>query len=821
MMNAKKRPKNTLTEVLTLLLCLALLTGCGAQAASNAAETPALSTGGAAGTAGSAAPLWQASFLSLEDDSLYGMPGAMCADGETLYFTSNGVLEDATPEGVEPEWPEQYLVYGPVIVKADLNGNRQIVPYKPESRLETSEPNRGILFEQICAGGDDTLWVIENHFCGGEQTQERRFLSHIRTDGTALGTIPLDSLSAFEADEISGGSYTLTAAGMVCGEKGELFLGVHEWFSGNGGYSQRNHVDVFDAQSLELKHTFPFTEELIGLVRTGDGAVICASYSGAFPVFRVLDAEKKSAEEVAGYDDFISSLSGSSEAGKLCFSVSDAYYRLDTESGETEKLFDWTACGVSHREGESVCVLPDGRIATICEGASRAELVILSPTEGAAEEKTVLTMAVLNLHPYTMDLVSRFNRSSSTCRIEVTDYAQYNDFSSSDPKDWNAGLTRLQTELIAGNVPDILDVSVLPVSRLGEKGLLEDLIPYIEADSELRLDDLNGHVLSAFEQNGKLYQTVSNFYVLTTAGLCEAVGEQMGWTFEDFRSAWERQLARNEQSTVFDVYTTKDDALTFLMYLELDSYVDWSTGQCTFDSDGFRSLLSFLKDFPDSINWASLSGTGAEFDQDSRLLSGEQLLKQCSFTCFDDAQYNTLGLRGAPVCFVGYPTEHGVGSMFAQMGNTFAISSRCADKDAAWQFVREFFLPAYQEQFKGFCFPSNRAVYEEMKREAMAEQYRRNPDGSYQLDGDGRRVPADRGSVESGGMVFPLKAATEEDVRLIEEIIASTTHVVSTDESLKEIIATGAAAYFAGEQDVQTAAAQIQGKADLYVNEQR
>ena len=166
-MNAKKRPKNTLTEVLTLLLCLALLTGCGAQAASNAAETPALSTGGAAGTAGSAAPLWQASFLSLEDDSLYGMPGAMCADGETLYFTSNGVLEDATPEGVEPEWPEQYLVYGPVIVKADLNGNRQIVPYKPESRLETSEPNRGILFEQICAGGDDTLWVIENHFCGG------------------------------------------------------------------------------------------------------------------------------------------------------------------------------------------------------------------------------------------------------------------------------------------------------------------------------------------------------------------------------------------------------------------------------------------------------------------------------------------------------------------------------------------------------------------------------------------------------------------------------------------------------------------------------
>ena len=817
MMYAKKRTKKTVTGAIALLLCLALLTGCGA-AGKTAGETPAASA--AKGDAESAGTRWQASFLSLEDDRLYGMPGTMCADGETLYFSSNGVLEDATPAGTVPEWPEQYLIYGPVIVKTGAEGSREIIPYVPEKHLETDERNSGILFEELCAGGDGTLWVVENHFCGGEETREIRFLSHIRTDGTLLGTVSLDGYSAYEPGEISGGTLTRSAAGMVCDSKGDLFLGVHEWFSSSGGYSQRNHVDVFDAQSMERIHTLSFSEELIGLVRSG-GEIICASYSGAFPVFRVLDAEKESAEQIAGFDDFISSLSGSADGGELFFSVSDSFCRLDTENGETEKVFDWTDLGVSHREGESVCVLPDGRIATICEGASRAELVILSPTADAAEEKTVLTMAVLNLHPYTMDLVSRFNRSSANCRIEVTDYARYNDFTSGDPKDWNAGLTRLQTELIAGNVPDILDVSVLPVSRLGEKGMLEDLIPYIEADPELRPEDLNSHVLSAFEQNGRLYQTVSNFYILTTAGLCDAVGEKMGWNFDSFRAAWERQLARNPQSTVFDVYTTKDDALTFLMYLDLDSYVDWSTGRCGFDSDGFRSLLSFLKDFPDSINWASLSGTGVEFDQDNRLLAGEQLLKQCSFTCFDDAQYNTLGLRGAPVCFVGYPTEHGVGSMFAQMGNSFAVSSRCADKEAAWQFVREFFLPAYQEQFKGFCFPSNRAVYEEMKSEAMAEQYRRNPDGSYQLDEDGRRVPADRGSVQSGGAEYPLRPATEEDVALIEELIAATTHVVSTDESLKEIITSGAAAYFAGEQDVQTAAAQIQSKADLYVNEQR
>ena len=196
-------------------------------------------------------------------------------------------------------------------------------------------------------------------------------------------------------------------------------------------------------------------------------------------------------------------------------------------------------------------------------------------------------------------------------------------------------------------------------------------------------------------------------------------------------------------------------------------------------------------------------------------------MKQCNFVTFEDVQKNTLGLGGIPCTFVGYPTEHGVGSMFAQIGNSFAISSSCADKDAAWQFVREFFLPSYQNQFKGSVFPTNLQVYEEMKRDAMTVQYERNPDGSYVLNDEGQRVEADRGSVEVGGTMVKLGVVTQEECDLVEQIIRSTSHVLSTDSSLKDIIVSGAAGYFADQRSVEETAQQIQSRANLYVNEQR
>lgn len=59
-----------------------------------------------------------------------------------------------------------------------------------------------------------------------------------------------------------------------------------------------------------------------------------------------------------------------------------------------------------------------------------------------------------------------FNRSNSGVRIEVTDYSQYN-----TEEDYTAGLTKLNTEIISGNVPDLFIADELPIEQYGAKGL--------------------------------------------------------------------------------------------------------------------------------------------------------------------------------------------------------------------------------------------------------------------------------------------------------------------------------------------------------------
>ncbi|MCR5136615.1 MAG: hypothetical protein K6C12_05900 [Oscillospiraceae bacterium] len=827
------------TVLVSLLLILSLLTGCGSGAVSGIVPAETLSDlrtdsdvshrNMESETTASDPFVWQARRVPVEGARLTAELKNGTPVGNRIYFTSIGVLEDRTPEGVTPEWPEQFWVYGPVLCAAETDGSMTAVPYTP-----VPEAGTGVLYEGLCAGAEGSLWLLEKHYRKGEVSSEfsaltpagsaeRMNLVHLREDGTVIASFPLEGLAG-HADEVSslGGNYALEVSGMAADSEGNICIGLHEWFAGNGSYVQDNRIIVLSADSGMVKQTVSVSGTLAYMAPVSDGSVAVAHYQGSNPAVGILNTQSGALQDVAAIDDFINCMTTGRHAGSICYGAGDSFWELDLSSGEQKKLLDWTACGVSHGEGDSVCLLSDGEIITTEAKETRTGiengLIFLEAVPAAdVQEQKVLRMAVLNLYPFTGEMISRFNRSNSEYRIEVTDYSQYNDYSSGREEDWNAGLTRLQTEVIAGKIPDILDVSLLPVDHLGAKGLLEDLYPYIDGDPELDRSQLLEHVVSAFEDNGKLYQTVGNFYVLTTAGLSREVGNEMGWSMEQLEAAMRNLQLSHPEATVLDPYMTRDDVMTFLLYLEQKSFVDWETGECSFDSGRFRDFLSFVSTIPTSYDLGSFEET----DSDTRILMGQQLMKMCNFSRFEDLQANTAGLGGEDCCFIGYPTSEGVGSMFAQIGNTFAISSACADKEAAWQFVRQFFLPDYQEQFVGSVFPTNRMVYEEMKQDAMSERFQRNPDGSFALDLDGKRIPADLESVNINGSRYSLRPVTEEEIARIEEIIERTEHVLGLDDSLKSIITEGAAGYLAGQRPVEDAVTQIQSRARLYVNEQR
>ena len=841
--------KKKFTILIALLLTVSLLAGCGGTPSEKiqAAEQKVGMTGAVKAEKEAeeteAEPAgYRAQYLELEDSNLTAGLDHAAVVGETVYFTSLGVISDETPAGVSPEWPEQYWVYGPVLCKVGTDGSIERLPYQPKQSDAGQGENSGVVFEGLCAAQDGNLWVLEKHYrygsepsgetAGTEQehgssfrNEEHEMLVCVREDGTVVSEFSLDGLKN-HAEEVKDleGSYSFEVPGMALDKDGHICLAIHEWFSGTANYIQEDRIVLLDPQTGSVADSFRMSstpEYMVGLAN-GEIAICCYERG---ELIGLLDLEEKGLKDKVQLGDFVNGMAAGDGEYPVIYSAGDSVYGLNFETGEPVKLFNWIDCDVAREGDESFCMLQDGRIVTTStqetvNGIENDLIVLSKNAAGEVSQKKVLRLAVMNLYPFTSKMVSRFNRSNPNYRIEVTDYAQFNNYSSANEDERNAGINRLQTEIIAGDMPDILDISLLSADRLGSKGLVEDLYPYMDADPELNRSDLLEHVIQAFEENGKLYQTVGNFYILTTAGLSRVVGDHIGWTMDEFQEAMGRLQAENPNCTVFERYTTQDLALTFLLYLELENYVDWSSGECGFQSDGFIKLLEFVKSFPTVYSWET-DGGADDYDTDTRLLMGLQLMKQCNFACFEDLQVNTAGLGGEPCTFVGYPTENGVGSMFAQIGNSFAITSSCADKDAAWQFIRQFFLPEYQEQFLGEVFPTNRSVYEKMKSEATTTKYQRNPDGSFMLNEEGKRIEEDLGSMQVNGVTVPYRTASEEDVARVEEIINATTNILHTDDSLKRIIIDGALPYFADQRSVDEVVKLIQSKAMLYVNEQR
>ena len=835
--------KKTVTLLLVFAVCFGLLAGCG-----TGEENPAVREDITSRTESSVSgePVrYRAQFSAVTDESLTSALQNAVVCGDELFCTALGVLEDRTPEGATPEWKEQYWVYGPILCRLSADGSVERVNYIPES--EVSEKERAsIVFDRLCAGQDGTLWVLEKHtltkLSAGEEAEaveaepktaveplsrDVYYLTGLHKDGTRVARFRLDNLESHAQNiDRSDGSYTLQMHGIAVNGKGQICLSVSESFAGRGSFFEDSRICILDSNTGAAVQTVSLSASAEHLVSLSDGRIAVSTYDGGKPVVGILNEKTSTLDCVRETKNAVDSFAAGPDSGSVFYSAGDSLYRLNLEDGEVSKVLGWTESDVMHTSADCFCILNDRRIAALhgkeTSTGIRNELVMLSPdAAGGDSGKQVLRLAVLNLYPFTSEMVIRFNRTNPNYRIEVTDYAEYSDSDGDGKAGWNAGVNRLQTEIIAGNAPDLIDISLLSADRFGASGLLTDLYPLIDADPELKRSDLNEHVLSAFEEDGKLYQTVSNFYILTTAGLSERVGDQMGWTMEDLQKAMQTLRAENPESTVFDRFITADDVLTFLLYLELEDYVNWKTGECSFDSDSFIRLLEFVGSFPASFDWEAENPTLADMDSDARILEGKQLLKQCNFNRFEDAQANTAGFGAAKCSFVGYPTENGYGSMFAQIGNSFAITSNCRNPEAAWQFVRQFFLPDYQEQFKGFVFPTNLAVYEEMKQDAMTVKYARNPDGSYALNEDGSRKEAERDTAMVNGHIYRYRLVSEEEAALVETVIQATTRVLRMDDSMKAIITEGAAPFFAGQRGAGEAARMIQSKAALYVNEQK
>lgn len=856
-----KHGKRGMCGAMAAILALGLLAGCGGQKEEQEGGGPAAGPG----TPGTEEFVYVPKYIPIKGEVNSYISNATYANG-ALYATSWGVIgtelievpdwddpwgvavplengvavtrEEAEGEEdgetpAEPAMIEQEI-YGQILYKIDLDGNATKIPYTPE-KPELEEGKDGdVNADSISVAADGTIYILERTYISWNDAPEdvERYseeywkhqhneqsyaLAAVADDGTVLSRASLESLNSSSDND---GSVYLS--GFAVDDEGNICISAERWV--NDGYESKyeNVILVLDGEGKEL-FSIPMERWVQNLFRMPDGSLAAAYYGDSGEEIAPIDLEAKALGEGQRVNGDLYDMSAGGGDYDFYFTSGVSFFGYDLESGERTKLLNWINCDVDPDNLGRAFVLDDGRVVAVSNDWSgdeyKGELVILEKVPAASvPQKQRITLATQYLSWNMRGGIINFNKSNDLYHIDVLDYSEYN-----TEEDYSAGLTKLKAEILSGSVPDILDLSELPVGQFAARGILEDLYPYIDADPELRREDLMENVLKAYETDGKLYQTITSFSVFTAIGAASAVGDRTGWTVDEFQAALRDFQADHDGATAFDKYTTRDSILQLCLYLDMDSFVDWSTGACSFDSPEFIKLLEFANSFPSEFDWENYEWTEGD-DSWTRLMTGRQMLETTSVGNFNDLQMYDALFGGKSVC-VGYPTSYGTGNMFSASGNTFAMSSKCSDKDAAWQFLRQFFTESYQagNNYYYWGFPTNKNAFEKKLKEAMTPEYVKDENGNFVLDENGEKIEIGQGgmSVAGGSFSFSYHYLTEEEAAQLRALIASTTKAMNYDQNIYDIVQEQIAPYFDGQRSAADVAKLVQSKAILYVNESR
>lgn len=573
--------------------------------------------------------------------------------------------------------------------------------------------------------------------------------------------------------------------------------------------------DIFGTMSKNSADTY-----LIGLLQTNDGKV--------FAQYGIVNMESRSSDIKLAEIDTVNQTFGAeyplNEFGTvlngtgnydLIITKDTGLFGYDIETRETEMIVNWIKSGIDSSAVDTdmgINVLPDGRVFCIIydyDNSSNMEINLLSeiPPE-EVPDKGLVKLYTLNLDRDVRRQITEFNKSSTEYEIEMTDYLDQG-------TDFDSALIRMNNEMTAGNIPDILIIrGSIPVDSYIAKGLLVDLYEFMDRDEGFDRGDYLQNVFKAYERDGKLFEAAPLFDISTVAAKTSKVGERGGWTMDEFIDFANKNSSDNSGSGIFEpTYSTKRNMLSVFISYNLGSYMDMKTGECNFDGEDFIKLLEFCNRFPKESG-VSKSDSNYWDKTSSGYRNDQILLNDVIINNFSAIKVLEQGQFGESVTFKGYPSENSNGSAISSPF-TIAVMSKAANPDGAWEFVKHFYSDKFQDIYStkdSYYFPVKISSLDKQAEEAKKKE-------TY-TDINGNIVEIEN-LYWIGGSNISLDVNTDEDNIKVMNFLKSVNTVRRYDSYVYNIVTEEAAAYFEGQKSVQEVADIIQNRVSNYIAENR
>lgn len=645
----------------------------------------------------------------------------------------------------------------------------------------------------------------ENMFClisasthDEENWTNAYFLFKFDPEGNQLAR--LDITEALSPDQNDSG-YVQQA--VIDGE-GKIYAVL----SGTGN----SFIVVLDAEGNTLARIDSNADWVSSIGVVADNTVLISRYGNSGMECVEVDVAGKALGKV--YSGMPSSYNSNSlnpaPDGGLLINDGSKLWKYDLATETSEEILTWTDCDINGSYISMIQTLTDGRIAVLSENwqNSTKEIAFLTKTDASqVTQKQVITVATLWSNSDLQEAVVNFNKQSDTYKVRIDTY--YDDNSEWTETKYQDSITALNNAITSSNCPDIIDLSYGNPSTYVSKGLLVDLAPYLEQSSTVKREDLVEAVLEAYTYGDTLICIPDSFTISTIMGRTSQLGDRSGWTVKDIM-----EFYKEHPDTELLSYASKSSILSTCLQYSSDAFIDYSTGQCSFDSQDFLDILEFANMFPKEN----------EYNEDDesmpkKLSSGKMLLYSTSIYGLEEFQMNCL-MFNEPITFIGYPTVDGSSGNYINGANCYAITTKCSAPDGAWAFIESLLQYEPQPEWGGSGnFSVRKDMLEESFAKAMEENVATDADGNPILDEDGNPQVYPKTTWGWDDWEAEIYAATPEQVQQIRDLMSNARAAVSGDQTILNMILEEASPYFEGQKSAQEVAGIIQSRVQIYINE--
>ena len=419
-------------------------------------------------------------------------------------------------------------------------------------------------------------------------------------------------------------------------------------------------------------------------------------------------------------------------------------------------------------------------------------------------DKYIMKLACYYVDSQVRKQVIEFNRSHEDVRITLTDYSAYN-----SEENWEAGIENMNSDILAGNVPDILVVpSNFDMGIYANKGLFANLYELMDQDETINREDYLQNIIALGEYNGELYELIPKFNAVTLAGKKSDVGDGFSWTFDDVKALMDK---KGDSVRLFSEDSARSSIMYYGINLAFDQFYNSNTGECHFDSPEFIKFLELLNEFPEEISEDLWNNENYWQIYENQWRNGSTLLKYEWVYGFRNYVENSQGYFGEPISYIGFPTSEGSGSA-AYTEFTLAISEESAFKEEAWEYVSYFIRDEYQENFDS-GFP--------VKLSALDKKAEKEMKPNTWVDEETGEEVVEDSNFWIGEEEIVLKMPTKEECQYVIDFLKNIDYRQRDVSDITAIIEEDTAAYFDGQKTAQQVADSIQSRVKIFVSEKR